>query len=138
LPKAFSPESFDRDVPFFIIASENAFRFAVFLMPLLLRLRISTPIGKAGIALYLFGALVYFLSWYSLIKSPASRWSTSIFGFCAPSYTPLVWLVGISLMTDSYYFDVAYSHWHFILPSLGFLLFLTCPPETDPEVMLRL
>jgi hypothetical protein len=123
LPAAFSPTSFDRNVPFYIIAGENTFRFTVFLMPLFLRLRISTPIGKTGTALFLFGVLLYFLSWLVLIYAPASRWSASILGFCAPACTPLIWLVGISLMADSYYFDAAYSKWHFIVPSLGFLLF---------------
>jgi hypothetical protein len=123
LPELFSPDTFDRYTPNFILISEKVFRFTIFLMPLVLRLDISTPIGKTGSGVYLFGVLVYFLAWLLLIYAPASRWSNSILGFCAPAYTPLIWLVGISLMTDSYFFDISYSRGHFILPAMCFLFF---------------
>jgi len=33
-----------------------------------------------------------------LIYLPESGWSLSIFGFTAPAYTPLIWLIGIGLI----------------------------------------
>jgi hypothetical protein len=125
LPTAFSRETFNHGTPYSILIGENLFRFAVFLMPIFLRITISTSIGSAGACVFLLGLALYFLSWLVLIYAPASRWSTSAFGFCAPAYTPVIWLAGISLMADSYYFDAVYIRWHFIVPAACFSLFHT-------------
>ncbi len=62
-----------------------------------------------------------------LIHMPDSLWSQSIVGFAAPAYTPVLWLVGISWMADSYYFErfsrITYSKWHYVIPSIGFSIF---------------
>lgn len=123
LPPVFDPKSFNSDIPLLIMVGENLFRAIIFMMPLFFRIKISIPMGKAGIIIFLFGVLLYFLSWLMLIYFPDSVWSTSVLGFSAPAYTPLIWLVGLSLMADSYYFKISYSKWHFILPSLVFSFF---------------
>ncbi len=45
LPAAFRSDSFERDVSHFILIGESICRYAVFLMPLVLRLKIFTPKG---------------------------------------------------------------------------------------------
>jgi hypothetical protein len=123
LPPAFSPESFNRDIPLTIVIGENIFRSIVFLLPIFFRINLSSSIGKIGFFVFSIGTVLYFLSWLILIYFPDSGWSRSLFGFAAPAYTPLIWLVGLSLMADSYYFNIPFSKWHFILPSLGFFIF---------------
>ncbi len=123
LPAAFRSDSFEGDVSHFILIGESICRYAVFLMPLVLRLKIFTPRGKAGAFVFLLGILLYFLSWLALIYVPDSGWSRGVLGFSALAYTPLIWLVGIGIMADSYYFNAAYSVWHFMLPSVGFVAF---------------
>jgi hypothetical protein len=123
LPPAFHPKSFNRDVPSLIVLGENMFRTIVFLMPLLFRINLSSSTGKAGSFIYLTGTLLYFLSWLMLIHFPYSTWSTNLPGFAAPAYTPLIWLVGLSLMADSYYFSVPFSSWHYFVPSAAFCMF---------------
>ena len=39
----------------------------------------------------------------------AFAWSRSLFGFTAQAFTPSIWLTGLSLIADSYYFKLAYS-----------------------------
>lgn len=123
LPPAFDPKSFNNGIPSAIMVGENLFRAAVFLLPLFFKLNISTSIGKAGLIVYIGGTSLYFLSWLIQIIAPNSLWSTSLLGFTAPAYTPIVWLVGLSLMADSYYFKATYSKWHLILPSIAFSFF---------------
>jgi hypothetical protein len=123
LPSAFNPKSFNSGIPVFIVFGENIFRSIVFFMPLLFRIKLSSTIGKKGLLLFSTGALLYFISWLLLIYFPDSTWSVSLFGFAAPAATPLIWLIGLSLMADSYYFNLPFSKWHFIMPSVAFSIF---------------
>lgn len=123
LPPAFDLNSFNSEIPFAIIIGENMFRSIIFILPLFFRLNISSSLDKKGVIAYSFGVVLYFLSWLMLIYAPNSGWSNSVLGFTAPAYTPIIWLVGLSLLVDSYYFKLAYSKWHFIVPSIAFSIF---------------
>jgi len=123
LPGAFDPKVFNNDIPLFIIIGENIFRTIIFLMPLFFQLNITSSINKKGIIIYFFGIVLYFVSWLLLIYAPKSIWSTSMLGFSAPSYTPIIWLIGLSLLVKSYNLNWVYSKWHFILPSIAFSIF---------------
>lgn len=123
LPPAYESELFNSNIPLAIVVGENIFRSIIFLLPLFFRLNITSTLEKKGVIIYLFGVAVYFLSWLILIYAPNSGWSNSILGFTAPAYTPFIWLVGLSLLVESYYFKWVYSKWHFILPSIVFSIF---------------
>jgi len=120
---AFNPTSFNTNIPFAIIAGENICRSIIFLLPLFFRLNISSSLERKGVITFSLGVSLYFISWLLLIYAPNSGWSNSVLGFTAPAYTPIIWLVGLSLMVESYYFKLIYSKWHFILPSIVFSIF---------------
>ena len=122
LPLAYDPKSFNSNIPLTIIIGENIFRSIIFTMPLFFKLNIIRFLKK-GLIIFSFGVALYFSSWLMLIYAPDSGLSNSILGFAAPAYTPIIWLVGLSLMVDSYYFKLAYSKWHFIIPSIAFSIF---------------
>ena len=123
LPSAYDQKLFNSNIPFTIIIGENLFRFIIFFLPLFFRLNITSSLEKKGLITYSFGVALYFSSWLMLIYAPDSGWSNSVLGFTAPAYTPIIWLVGLSLMVDSYYFKFTYSKWQFILPSIAFSIF---------------
>lgn len=123
LPKYFQPEIFWKDIPTLLTYGENISRAMVFMLAFLMPLRISTPTQKKGLYIYLGGVLLYFASWLVLILFPDSEWSNSSMGFTAPSYTPLLWLIGIGLIGDSFYFNWPFRRWFFISISILFLLF---------------
>ena len=123
LPEAFQPDIFWKDIPAFLTWGENISRALVFMFTLLMPLRMVTPRQKGGLFLYIAGTLIYFASWLVLIYLPDSAWSNSIFGFMAPAYTPLFWLLGIGLIGDSFYFNWPYRRWYFMLVSIVFLSF---------------
>lgn len=102
---------------------ENSSRILVFALTLLMPLRILTRAQKTGLFLYLGGITIYFISWLALIYFPDSVWSTSLPGFSAPAYTPFFWLMGIGLIGDSFYFNLRYTRFYFLLASILFLLF---------------
>ena len=106
LPKMYQPEVFSRQIPPWINAGENIFRLAIFVLPLLMRLQLATPEEMIGFLLYLAGLMLYLLSWIMQIAFQYSAWSRSRWGFMAPSYTPLLWLIGVALIGDSLFFPI--------------------------------
>jgi len=123
LPKAFQPEIFWDDIPSFLTYGENISRIIVFILTFLMPLSILTSTQKKGLFLYISGSILYFASWLILIYFPDSGWSNSILGFMAPAYTPFLWLTGIGLIGNSFYFNLSYKRWQFIGTSLVFLAF---------------
>jgi len=123
LPAAFDPKLFNSNIPLTIIIGENIFRSIIFLMPLFFRLNMTSSIDKKGLVIYSLGVTLYFASWLVLIYAPNSVWSNSILGFVAPAYTPIIWLIGLSLLVKSYNLNWVYSKWHYILPSIAFSIF---------------
>ncbi len=123
LPSCYSPDTFNNNIPSSILICENIFRIIVFIFPLFLSFNFATEIGKKGLIIYCIGCLLYFSSWLILIYLPNSMWSKSIFGFAAPAYTPIIWLIGIAFLLDNYYFNLKYNAWHLIIPSIGFSFF---------------
>ena len=123
LPFPYNRPEFDSAAPKLVLILESILRLAVFLMPLGFSIDVSAGRGRIGLWIYLIGILVYFASWVPLMRTPHSVWSRSLMGFCAPAFTPLIWLVGIALMPHSWYFSDAYSPWQYLIPVFLFILF---------------
>ena len=123
LPQYYQPEIFWKDIPAWLKYSENISRILIFILTLLMPLNISTLTQKRGLILYIGGTLIYFASWLVLIYFPNSSWSNNILGFMAPAYTPLLWLTGIGFIGNSFYFNLPYKRWFFILTVIIFLIF---------------
>ncbi len=122
LPLQFLPEIWD-NIPAMVKVGENVLRAVVFMMPLLFSIDITTKRQKQGLAWYLAGMAIYFLAWVPLLFFPAGGWNTSMIGFMAPAYTPLLWLVGIGLLGEQFYFPLDYRPIYYIAPVVLFLIF---------------
>lgn len=123
LPQAFTQEVSGSDIPSIIIIGENISRLLLFVLAFLMPLKLESNRHFQGLALYILGLLLYFSSWILLIFFPFSAWSTSLPGFMAPAYTPIVWLLGISMIGSTYHYKLPFKRWHFPTCSIVFLLF---------------
>ena len=121
LPEKFQPDLFNSNIPEWILVAENTLRVVIFALPLFLKTEIRNHSGQIGFKLYIAGCSIYFVSWLLLIWNP--KLSENYFLFTAPAYTPLIWLFGLSLLFDGYYFDLKFKVWHYLLPSLFFITF---------------
>ena len=121
LPPAFQRKEFWRDIPAPLAVAENGLRLGVFVLPFLMPLDPATQ-GSAR-AFFIFGAgtLLYFASWLALIWRPGSRWSRCPLGFAAPAYTPLIWLLGIALLSDRLVWGTFYKWWMYLVLCVAFL-----------------
>jgi len=123
LPKAFSAEMFSKGVPRAVAVPENVLRALVFVVPCFMPLSVTSSRQRIGLVVYAAGMLAYFAAWILLMVCPQSRWSTGWAGFVAPAYTPLVWLLGIGLISESLYFAVPYQWWYFAVGAAAFVFF---------------
>jgi len=119
LPKPFNTVEYDQGIPNSILFSENILRMILFSLPVLMSLRLNSIEQKTGILIYLIGVLIYFTSWFILVNYPENGWSTSLIGFIAPAYTPLIWLIGIGLIGSDLSIYNIYKPWiYFFLSTL--------------------
>lgn len=123
LPSSYQPDVFSKDIPSFLIYGETVSRLIIFLLAFLMPLSIQSTGQKIGLYIYSSGLLLYFTSWAILIFFPNTMWSNSIFGFSAPAFTPVFWLAGICLLGNSFYFNLPFKRWPFILFTA---IFLSC------------
>lgn len=123
LPKTTKPEILLQNISPIIIYGENIVRVIVFASMVFMPIQISKTIQKKGLLLFLFGTIIYFTSWLALIYYPDSLWSKSTLGVLSPAYTPVLWLIGIGLIGDTFYFNLPYKRWIFISLSIIFLVF---------------
>lgn len=123
LPEVFQQETGWQNSAFLLTVGETISRSIVFVLTLLMPLRISTRRQKTGLVLYLGGVALYFISWLALIYFPDGAWSTSLAGFSGPAYTPFLWLMGIGLIGNSFYFNLPFKRSYFFSASIVFLLF---------------
>jgi hypothetical protein len=63
--------------------------------------------SKAGLAIYLIGTAVYFVSWLPLLLASGSTWSQSAAGLLAPRLTPFLPFLGIALIGQSWPYGLA-------------------------------
>lgn len=91
----------DSNSPPWLLVAENITRIIVFAFPLILPLRLQGTISKTGLAVYIIGTLIYFVTWIPLIWMPASPWSQSAAGLLAPRLTPLLPFLGIAMIGHS-------------------------------------
>ena len=92
----------DAHSPKWLLIGENITRILVFALPLIIPLQIRDVWGKAGLAVYILGTLIYFASWLPLLLASASAWSTSPAGLLAPRLTPLLSFLGIALIGQTW------------------------------------
>ncbi|MFD2523327.1 hypothetical protein [Emticicia soli] len=100
LPAVYQPDVFWHNIPDWIVYGENISRGLVFLIAFLMPLPTRKLHQKTGFWLYLTGLALYFASWILLIEHPDTQWSKSLWGFAAPAYTPILWLMGIALLGE--------------------------------------
>lgn len=125
LPAALTPALFNQGIPGLLLNGENIGRIFLFGLPLFFTLGISTKTQKRGLALYLAGVALYYLSYLAQIFFPGSGWSTSVAGFVATAYTNVFWIIGLGLLGEKFYFTerLRYRPVFYLAPAFVFLIF---------------
>ncbi len=123
LPGPYQNNIFWNNIPPLVEYGENIFRTIVIILPAFFPFNHTTKLQKTGLYVYIIGTAIYIISYMLLIYLPESSWSKSLLGFSAPATTPLIWLVGISLVMDKPYFNIKYRKGIYILFVVIFCVF---------------
>jgi hypothetical protein len=121
LPPSFQRVEIWREIPTPLVIVENTLRVGVFVAPFLMPLDLSAPGALPGLLIFGAGTLLYFASWLALIWLPGSRWSRRAWGFAAPAYTPLFWILGIALLGERLFWGAFYRWWMYLALGVAFL-----------------
>jgi hypothetical protein len=124
LPNSLTPAQFNQGIPDVLLNIESIGRILVFAMPTFFSIGISTKTQKRGLALYLAGVILYFLSYGTQNFFPNSDRSTSTIGFAASAYTNIFWTIGLGLMGEKFYFTkrLHYRPIFYIVPAVIFVI----------------
>ena len=124
LPNALTPAQFNEGIPDVLVNVESIGRILVFAMPAFFSIGISTKTQTRGLALYLAGVTLYYLSYGSQNFFPESDWSTSAIGFAASAYTNVFWMIGLGLLGEKFYFTehLRYRPIFYIVPAVVFVI----------------
>lgn len=125
LPESYNPEIFWKDIPDIIGYSENILRIIVMALPAIMVLSLKSSSQKLGLALYIIGSILYYLSWIAIISFQESSWSQSALGFTAPAYTTLIWFTGIGLIGSKSFFKIPNLSLIYIFITIFFVIFHT-------------
>ncbi|NLD94208.1 MAG: hypothetical protein GX639_16240 [Fibrobacter sp.] len=123
LPPVFENKTFDKNIPKYVLIGESIFRAIIFVIPILTEINFTKISESIGIYIFITGVIVYFLTWLFLIYYPDSKWSKSIIGFCAPAFTPIIWLVGFAFTVNKFNININYNIWFYLAPSIIFVFF---------------
>jgi hypothetical protein len=132
LPNALTPAQFNEGIPNVLLNIESIGRILVFAIPAFFSVGISTTTQKRGLALYLAGVILYYLSYGNQNFFPNSGWSTSTIGFAASAYTNIFWTIpqsgryanGLGLLGEKFYFTerLHYRPIFYIVPAVVFVI----------------
>jgi phosphotransferase system glucose/maltose/N-acetylglucosamine-specific IIC component len=124
IPNALTPAQFNEGIPDVLLNIESIGRVLVFAMPAFFSIGISTTTQKRGLALYLAGVTLYYLSYGTQNFFPNSDWSTSTLGFAASAYTNVFWTIGLGLLGEKFYFSERsrYQPIFYIVPAVVFVI----------------
>ena len=77
-------------------------RIGVLAYALFLPIRTDHPRFGVGLTLYIAGLVIYFASWLLLVYAPAGLLESQSWLYWGPAITPLIFLLGIALMAESW------------------------------------
>jgi len=98
LGPSYQPDIFWHDIPSVLGIVENTSRFGVITFSALLLMSWRTHSERTGWIIYTVGFALYALCQWAIVLGPTGWWATSAFGFLAPAYTPIIFVVGIGLI----------------------------------------
>jgi len=88
-------------VPGALTVVENILRAATMLYPVFIPIDTGSPGFYAGLATYSVGLALYYGSWAIQMSPNLAELQNNIFFKLAPAYTPIIWLIGIGIMSGS-------------------------------------
>jgi len=114
----YLPEHYLKKIKHPIVTLETIARIITIAFSVILEINLDDKIGKTGLIIYIIGVLIYFCSYFIVIKLPATSFNNNIVVLLAPYWTSVLWLIGIGLLGNHYIIYIIISIVFAILHSI--------------------
>ena len=116
------PEFYLKKINHPIVTIETIARIITIAFSVLLAIKLDNKIGKTGLIVYIIGALIYFWSYFIVIKIPAISLHNNLIVLLAPYWTSVLWLIGIGLLGNKLFINIPYHYNAYIVISIVFTI----------------
>jgi hypothetical protein len=116
----YLPEYYLKNVNHPIVTIETIARIITIAFSVIMAIKLDNKIGKTGFYVYIIGVLIYFCSYFIVIKYPANSFNNSLIILLAPYWTSVLWLIGIGLLGNKLFINIPYNFSAYIVVSILF------------------
>jgi len=118
----YLPEFYLRKINHPVVTMETIARIVTIVFSVIMAIRMDNKIGKIGLVVYIIGVLVYFCSYFVVIKIPAVSFHNNYIVLLAPYWTSVLWLIGIGLVGNKLFINMPYHYSAYIIVSIVFAI----------------
>jgi hypothetical protein len=111
-----------RNVNHKIVTIETITRIITIAFSVKMYLNMHTKISKIGLIVYIIGILIYFCSYFIVIKIPAISFHNNLILLLSPYWTSVIWLIGIGLLGNKLFINIPYHYTVYVIISLIFTI----------------
>jgi len=118
----YLPEHYLKNINHPIVTIETIARIITIAFSAIMAITINNQIGKIGLIVYIIGALIYFCSYFIVIKFPITSFNNNLVIILAPYWTSVLWLIGIGLLGNKLFINIPYHYMIYIVISIIFAI----------------
>jgi len=118
----YLPEFYLKNINRPIVTIETIARIITIAFSVIMAIKLDNKIGKAGLIVYIIGVLIYFCSYFIVIKLPAISFHNNLIVLLAPYWTSVLWLIGIGLLGNKLFINIPYHYTAYIILSIVFAI----------------
>ena len=116
----YLPKHYLKNIKHPIVTLETIARMITIAFSVIMEINLNNNIGKSGLIVYIIGVLIYFCSYFIVIKLPPTSFNNNIAVLLAPYWTSVLWLIGIGLLGNSLFVSTPYHYTIYIVISIVF------------------
>jgi len=116
----YLPDFYLKKIDHPIVIIETIARITTIALSVIMSIKLDNKTGKIGLIVYIIGILVYFCSYFIVIKIPAISFHNNFIVLLAPYWTSVLWLIGIGLLGNKLFINMPYHYSAYIIISIVF------------------
>jgi hypothetical protein len=118
----YLPEFYLKNLNHPIVTIETVARIITIAFSIIMAIKLDNKIGKTGLIVYIIGILIYFCSYFIVIKIPVISFHNNFIVLLAPYWTSAIWLTGIGLCGNKLFINMPYHYTAYIIISIVFAI----------------
>ncbi|WP_461254960.1 hypothetical protein [Treponema sp. R80B11-R83G3] len=118
----YLPKHYLKNIKHPIVTLETIARIITITFSIIMEINHDNKMGKIGVIAYIIGVLIYFCSYFIVIKLPITSFNNNIAVLLAPYWTSILWLIGIGLIGNKLFVNIPYHYIIYIVISIVFTI----------------